>query len=280
MESIPEVQLGFRRVLAGIYTHTSAHIVAAPMAHHMALHGSRFQYSHEHSYVPADGVLSILNDADMIMRFRSVGGKQVVYHSAMNYLFRPKEMEHYSLYELYQKVYFTSQREAEKLKVEFFEFLADHPMSSIDVAIYRTHACVPVFSWNWLGSTKHFSTSILHPTTKVDPDYHKREEYAKRFMILFLPFRTDYDLKIDGSYQKALQTAHSQHDIKREMIQIAENIMTLQNSLDSALVENPLKATTTSKNQKRCPRRNRKMMTQQLSWLPLVITLPVQQGAI
>ena len=214
------------------------------MAHYMALRGSRFEYSHEHSYVPADGVLSILDDADMIMRFRSVGGKQVVYHSAMNYLFRPKEMEHYCLYELYQKVYFTSLNDAEKLKVEYFEFLGDHPMSSVDVAIYRTHDCVPVFPWNWLGSTKNFSTSILHPVNEADPDYHKREEYAKRFMILFLPFRTDNDLKIDGSYQKALQTAHSQHDIKEEMIQIAENIMTLQNSLESALVENPLKAST------------------------------------
>lgn len=59
---------------------------------------------------------------------------------------------------------------------------------------------------------------------------------------MFLPFRTDQDLNIGDSYQKALQTAYSHHDIKEEMIEIAENIMTLQYSLDSGLVENPLKA--------------------------------------
>ncbi len=37
---IPEEQQGFRRMLSGIYTHTSAHMIAAPMAHHVALHGS------------------------------------------------------------------------------------------------------------------------------------------------------------------------------------------------------------------------------------------------
>jgi hypothetical protein len=38
-EALPEQQMGFRRILAGIYTQTSAHIVGAPMAHYNAING-------------------------------------------------------------------------------------------------------------------------------------------------------------------------------------------------------------------------------------------------
>ncbi len=51
-EAIPEHQLGFRRILAGIYTHTSGHILGAPMAHYNAMNESRFTFSHNDVYLP------------------------------------------------------------------------------------------------------------------------------------------------------------------------------------------------------------------------------------
>jgi hypothetical protein len=67
METLSEQQLGFRRVLAGIYTHTSAHIVAASMVNHMAKNMSRFRYSHDTFFMPAHGVLEMLNKEKIIM---------------------------------------------------------------------------------------------------------------------------------------------------------------------------------------------------------------------
>lgn len=238
-----DVQLGFRRMLAGIYAHTSAHIVAAPMAHHMALHGSRFQYSHDYGWLPAQGVLSILEDAKMIMRFRQIQGKQVVYHSAMNYIYRPTNLENLCLYKFIQDYYCTSRLQAKKENLLYYDFPDIHPCSSVDVIVKRTRSCIPVFTWNWLDSPADFKTSILTSSSESDSDYHMKERYAKKFMILFLPFRMD-DLKIEKGYQKKLIDAYTQKMIDTEMIEIAENIMAIQNSLESALVDNPLLATT------------------------------------
>ena len=63
-------------------------------------------------------------------------------------------------------------------------------------------------------------------------------------MILFVPFRTKEDLQIDGCYQKGLQKAHADGKITEEMIEIAENIQTIHNSLASGIPENTLSAET------------------------------------
>jgi hypothetical protein len=77
----------------------------------------------------------------------------------------------------------------------------------------------------WLGSTKSFLTSILHPANKDVTDHQKKEEYAFRFMLLFVPFQSREDLQPDGGfYQNALQKAHEEGRITNNMIEIAENI--------------------------------------------------------
>lgn len=237
-EALPDEILGFKRVLAGIYSHTSAYVVAAPMAHHIALEGSRFRYSHDQAWLPAEGVQSLIDGKDMVMRFRNVGGKQVAVHKAMNYLHRPLAMEHMCLYVFFQTIYFLPRSLAKE--IESFDFLEEHPCSSIEVAAYRDTSCVPVFPWTFLESTSCFETSILDTVNEMHPDYSAKEEYAKKFMILFLPFRSADDLKVGGSYQKALQAALRDGRISEEMLDIANNIQNIHNSLNSELVDDPL----------------------------------------
>jgi hypothetical protein len=47
---------------------------------------------------------------------------------------------------------------------------------------------IPCFAWNWLGSTKSFLTSLLHPTDESASDHEQKQEYTFCFMLLFLPF--------------------------------------------------------------------------------------------
>ena len=228
-------------MLAGIYTHTSSHIVAAPMAHYMALHGSRFRYSHDYAFLPVHGIEQLLHDNPMVMKFRSVGGRQVAYHAAMDWWYRPTELDHLSAYEFYSQLESVNR---EKNQEESFEFQSEHPLSSSKVMRYRKSPCIPVFSWNWIGSTRQFSTSLLDP---VDPNHHDfsaKELYAKRFMILFMPFNPGNSITIDGSYQKSLQDALEGDIISSDMLQIAENIQAIHNSLASSMPENILTAET------------------------------------
>jgi hypothetical protein len=61
---LPEYQNGLRTMLHGIYANTSAHITAAPMAHYLALHSSRFRYSHDYDFLPAHGIYQYLCNND------------------------------------------------------------------------------------------------------------------------------------------------------------------------------------------------------------------------
>jgi hypothetical protein len=97
----------------------------------------------------------------------------------------------------------------------------------------------------WLGSTKSFLTSVFHPANKDATDHQKKEEYAFRFMLLFVPFRSREDLQPDGGfYQNALRKAHEDGRITKDMIEIAENIQTIHNSLASRISQNSLSAET------------------------------------
>jgi hypothetical protein len=133
-------------------------------------------------------------------------------------------------------------REAEKTGREMFIFTDDHPLHSNSVAVYRLHPCIPVFQWNWLGSTKNFATPLTQVFVDAsDPDFLQKEEYAKKFMILFLPFRAEGDLMLEGSYQRRWQYALDHGQFADSMIEIAENIQNIQNSLDASLTPNLLK---------------------------------------
>jgi hypothetical protein len=243
-ETIPEHQLGFRRILAGIYTHTSGHIVGAPMAHYNAINESRFTYSHQSSYLPVHGLEGLMKDEKVIMRFRYLHGKQVTFHKGHNYLYRPLEMENMGLYFFCEQTEFIKISKAKKENTEYFEYTEKHLFHASEGVVYRTIEAVPTFPWNWLGSTKSFLTSLLHPTDENASDHKGKQDYAFRFMILFLPFRSREDFETDGCYQNAFQRACKEGRITDEMIEIAENIQTIHNSLASNIPPNTLSAET------------------------------------
>ena len=103
-EQLPTQQLGFRRLLAAIYSHTSAHIIAAPMAHFMAKNLSRFMYSHDTCYVNVHAIESFLKNTPMQMSFRTVDQKQVCFHSLMYYYYRPILLEKCCLYQFFSEM--------------------------------------------------------------------------------------------------------------------------------------------------------------------------------
>jgi hypothetical protein len=211
------------------------------MAHFNAINESRFKYSHDISYLPVHGLAGILKKEKVTMRFRKIKGKQVSFHKGINYLYRPIEMEELPTYRYYSETEF---KLISKANEEYFEYTEDHLFHKTEAVIYRKRNAIPIFPWNYLSSTNSFNGSILDPVDKNATDHEKKEEYAFRFLLLFIPFRTREDIQVDGSYQKALRIAHENNRISVEMIQIAENIQTIHNSLASGIPENSLTAKT------------------------------------
>jgi hypothetical protein len=237
--------MGFYRILAGIYTQTSAHIVGAPMAHYNAFNGSRFKLSFDRSYLPVHGLEGILKGTSVVMTFKNLNGKPVAFHKAFNYLYRPAHMEQMPIYKFYSETKFVNISEARKTGTGYFEYTEKHIFQKSEGVVYRITYAVPTFPWTWLGPTKSFLTSILPPANKVATDHQKKEEYAFRFMLLFVPFQSREDLQQDGGfYQNALQKAHKDGRITNDMIEIAENIQRIHNSLASRISQNSLSAET------------------------------------
>jgi hypothetical protein len=214
------------------------------MAHYNAMNESRFTFSHDDNYLPVYGLEGILKEQSVIMTFKKVNGKQVGFHRAFNYLYRPLSLSHMSSYTFFSETYIMNIKQAEKDGIEIFEYTESHLFHKTEAVVMRSSDAVPSFPWNWLGSTKSFVTPLLDPIDTEALDHKKKQQYAFRFMLLFVPFRTVEDFNTDGCYQGALQRAHTEHRITTEMIQIAENIQTIHNSLASSIPENSLSAET------------------------------------
>ena len=217
------------------------------MAHYMAKNGSRFLYSHDTCHMSVYGIDNLVTNKPMQMNFHKIKNTQIAAHAAMNYYYRPKEMKDFCYYQFISDLRVISRREATISQQESFEFLDDHPLQSVNVVVYRQNPCIPIFAWNWLGSTKKFDKPLTEVVGNTNRDYAVKEEYAYKFMLLFLPLREHSDLIIDGSYQKGWLHAFHMKRFSEDMVEIAENIQTIHNSLESSIPTNTLTTETTLK---------------------------------
>jgi hypothetical protein len=241
-EPLPPHQQGFRRLLAGVYAHTHAHIVAAPMAHYLALHDSRFRYSHGHTQLPVFGMENYVLEQATLMTFRNVDGRQVPFHKSMDYLFRPTEQEALCAYEFAADTETMTIANADKAGREERYYLQEgHPLAQTHCVVYREKTCVPIFPWNWLESTRNFAQPLRDTVDETHAEYKQRESYCLRFLMMFYPFRTIDDMKTDsGSYQALFARQMEANNISLAMTTIADNIQNIHNSLHSTMPVNLL----------------------------------------
>ena len=115
------------------------------MAHYNAINGSRFKVSHDCSYLPVHGLEGILKGTNVVMTFKNLNGKQVVFHKAFNYLYRPTLMEQMPLYKFYSETKFVNISEARKAGTEYFEYTEKHIFHKSEGVVYRTTDAVPTF---------------------------------------------------------------------------------------------------------------------------------------
>lgn len=236
-DTIP-AQEGFRRLLAGIFIHTKSHIISAPMAHYMALYDSRFLFSHDTAPMSTFGAEHLILGEKTIMSLKkNKDGNLVPVHIAMNYLYRPTEFVNMCFYEFIRDIKVISKHEFDSTG-EMFHFQEDHPQENQIACVYREKPALPVFSWTWLPSTRNFRSSIESPFSEFDVDFIAKEDYSRRFLILFYPFQDVENLKLDGSFTRRLKFADSEKLISSEIIEIANNIHDIRNSLESTMMQN------------------------------------------
>jgi 6-pyruvoyl-tetrahydropterin synthase len=208
------------------------------MAHYITLHDSRFRRSHDYSFVPVFGLEKFLDDEEMVMTFKKVGKVQKAVHRYMDFTYRPTAFEHMCAYEFFEQIEVDYKSKYPK-EQEHFELQEAHPLAGNKVATYRRFEAVPVFGWSWLPSTEGLG-SLLEPVSESHPFWEKREEYCKRFLILFYPFRDRADLLSGGvaTYQEKFREVVPYID--ERMLEVANNIQNISNSLRSKMPDNIL----------------------------------------
>lgn len=249
-------QLGFRAMLAGIYVHSNSYILAAPMAHYLALNNSRFRYSHKLESIPLIGLEHLILKENTIMSFRNnEDGQQVPFHRAMDYLYRPTEFEEMSPTEYFCQTESISLKEAEKYELEVFYFQIDHPMRGLLGRRRRKKNIVPEIPWNFIPNINQITLNndpdpyeqrilFKKPSQAGTSDFEKREKHARKFLIVFSSYRTIEDLNKEHSFQATLREQLKEGRLSEEMIDLANHMQNIHNSLDSGQCQNILNLNT------------------------------------
>lgn len=238
---------GFRYLLAAIYAHTNCHIVAAPMAHFLSLHESRFRFSHDYTFVPTIAMESFLLEKPTVGTVRRINGATVWHHSAMDYVHRPERLEDISFLNFYKLYKFMSIREARSICIEHFEYSSGHSLKQSHCIVKRERLCVATFPWNWLCSTSNFEKPLMEEVPTHHKDYISREEYCLRFLILFKPFRNlSCLLSSHSSFQSSFVSFVKSGQMSKSDEDVANNIQDIHNSIRVEMPQNLMNKTTFS----------------------------------
>jgi hypothetical protein len=176
------------------------------MAHYLAIHGSRWLFSHETINLPVYGMEGILKDESVIMTFKKRGDELVPSHQAHDYLYRAKELEDECLFSFHERYQTVSCAKAEDM--ESFHFTEEHVFHDSRVVVSRgSKIAIPVFHFRWVGYPKDFITPLSTRSVAGDADYELKEQYCLRMMILFYPYRSLDDLILNDCHQDAFMAA-------------------------------------------------------------------------
>ena len=235
-------QEGIRRLLMAVYRHSQSLVIAGPMAHYLAIHESRYRFSDDFEYLPIGPLSKMIRGEKVSMNFSLIGKNQrKAYCRAMDYLFRPADLEDYCPYEFWSSILVTTKNEARKNGLDYYDFVPDHPKHKMVVCAVRKKPVTPIVDWTFTGSAKDLPVSLFwekNPTTTTPTTFStspQEEDYCRRFLLLFYNYRAEQDLKLYGSYKRRLVSSH-ELGVFAPYLQIAQNIQNIRNSLESGIM--------------------------------------------
>ena len=136
-DSLTDFQKGLRFMLLSIYVHTGTLIIAAPMAYFLAITGSRYMYSHEHNFLPVDGLENYLLEKEMKMTIRTSFNNRTAFHRAMDIIYRPKEFENKCSYKYIASTMNITKTLSKTKGIEKFDYMNQHPFRN---TVFRCEA--------------------------------------------------------------------------------------------------------------------------------------------
>ena len=226
-------QVGFRRLLLAVYVHTHSLVIAAPMAHYLALNGSRFRFSHPMKHFPMKSLYKIMNGESVTMRITQAGSKTVPYCRALDYLHRPplEPFESMGPYEFFLKTEVVDRFDSRyRNKSVAFKFDEQHPKKKTSRVVSTSRNYVLRMDWTFFKNAKQLSCDIK-TIRRANPNQID-EEFCKRVLCCFAPYRKLEDLCFRGSFQSKFARLYAEGFLEHAEI-ILQNAQDIRNSLDA-----------------------------------------------
>ena len=234
----PDFVEGVSRTMSGIRANLAANIFSATMGHLMVTQGGRFLFSHEFSHLLVTQIDNALEGMELSCRFKkgkkNKDGETTWWPDcfANDYLYRPEEIEGVCSYELamkFEKVY------TKKSSNDRLQFADGHPGKGQAFLAKLKCIRVPIISMTkGLPDVRDLELSSLDPS---DLALYRREEYARKALIMFFPFRTKNDLKgTDGTFWSKFALARDSGALWATGLDVLQNI---QNRLNSSQMKRP-----------------------------------------
>ncbi len=197
---------GLCRLLSGLNAATTRNVISATMAHlKPSNRGSCFVFSHDISELLVGQMEVTLEGQDVNVRIKIgklTNGKIKSWPDSLadDYIHCPQhqDFEHMSFYEMtrcYKKVFKPLQRESK----EGYKFSDTHPGHQFSHLIMLRNKTIPRISLptEMVSQLKDLQLNTMKPT---EESLEKHEVYAKMALLMFYPFRSLADRRIEGNY--------------------------------------------------------------------------------
>ena len=233
-------QVGFRRLMLAVMVHTSSLVIAAPMAHYIAMNGSRHRYSHDRQHIPIRSLSRILKGEHVQMHLSlQKNSERTPFCSALNYIYRPtdKQFEPLSPWEFWTRFKVIEKSRLIK-KQKCYQFSVHHPKHGNLVIVERSFPVIPKIDWTFFGDAKNLSYQI---TTKPENPSSADEDHCRKLLILFTSYRKESDLSVFNpgnnrrSYCQRFYQLYSEGRLS-ESTRYMQNIQNIRNSLDAGRI--------------------------------------------
>ena len=190
-----EMLAGLRALIGASLIASNARICSATMAAYLTRNFSRFQYSHEFSYINVNEFLKkSIEDYSMDS---SADGIPFITSRVANYLYRPRSMEQVCLYD---SLTFYSLRRKSKTDSKATTWIQQHPSKNhlklmklkddkVKIPVINYYDFIDTKSYNG----KQIDMDDLSECNKIE--LHAMEMNARISSVLFIPFRCISELK-------------------------------------------------------------------------------------
>ena len=256
-DSAPEFIEGLSRILIGIRTHISSYVIGTPLAYHLLTKGSRFEFSHDFASLLLGQMEDFTSDMELSFKIRQRKSnnrnesERWIDCFTNNIIYRPDELEEVCAYQQvmeYEVIQKSSKRNNsnEGLNNQLSDDCEDGCEDN-DVDNLRFKKEHPGYKFVKLKKTKHIKVPIIYSSqfddiellemeknqNDIGYDVKKlRENYARKALLLFLPFRNKDDLvnQNTNSYWDKFEDAKRFNQLYPKALDILQNIQDRHNA--------------------------------------------------